>query len=270
MNIDKKDLTDALYLSCVENYFLAWISKFYKVEQLYSNSFISISQVFDDFFCGANYENYSMVERVQNTAEKYGVVSHSYVKLSANEALNFIKNLSAQDLCLIRVKETFFEGFKRRAWRADHYICIDSELNWLNQYPLSEGKFTEENFFEIYDGAICLFGAMDLSIIPPDENKNSLLKQSFEDIHIEIGLQNLESATGILRITRKRLANYYVGMAVSNFFETEVRLLDKLYFDIRFQRIKKTKPEGEIYEKVKEIIFIEKEIWERLYESEID
>lgn len=270
MNIDKKDLTDALYLSCVENYFLAWISKFYKVERLYSNSFVSISQVFDDFFCGANYENYSMIERIQSTAEKYGVVSHSYVKLSANEALNFIKNLSGQDLCLIRVKETFFEGFKRRAWRADHYTCIDRELNWLNQYPLSEGKFTEESFSEIYDGAICLFRAMDLSIIPPDENKKSLLKQNFEDIHIEIGLQNLESATGILRITRKRLAKYYVGIAVSSLFETEVRLLDKLYFDIHFQRIKKTKAESAIYEKIKEIILIEKEIWERLYESGID
>ena len=47
-------------------------------------------------------------------------------------------------------------------------------------------------------------------------------------------------------------------------------MLDKLYFDIRFQRIKKTKAESAIYEKVKEIILIEKEIWERLYESGID
>ena len=33
---------------------------------------------------------------------------------------------------------------------------VDKELNWLNEYPLSEGKFTEEEFGEIYDGAVCV------------------------------------------------------------------------------------------------------------------
>ena len=124
MNIDKKDLTDALYLSCVENYFLAWISKFYKVERLYSNSFVSISQVFDDFFCGANYENYSMVERIQNTAEKYGVVSHSYVKLSANEALKFIKNLSGDRLVEFSDKINACFGFAGESGDAESELAV--------------------------------------------------------------------------------------------------------------------------------------------------
>ena len=260
MNIEKKDLTNALYLSCVENYFLAWISKFYKTEKLYSNSFISISQVFDDFFCGASYENYSLIERVQTTAEKYGIVSHRFIKVSIDEAVELIKNLPEQDLCLIRVKETFFEGFKRHAWRSDHYICVDNKFNWLNQYPLSEGNLTKECFSKIYDGVICLFSKQDLTFTPPDENKTAIVEQKFETINVEIGLQNLEAAIGILRITRRRLAQYYIEEGVSSIFDEEVALLDKLYFDIRFQRIKKTKSENIIYDKVKEIISLEKKI----------
>ena len=76
MIITKKDLSSALYLSCVENYFRAWISKYYSVEKLYSNSFISMKEVLSAFYCGASYENYSAIERIQETAERNGVVNH--------------------------------------------------------------------------------------------------------------------------------------------------------------------------------------------------
>ena len=266
MNISKKDLSDALYLSCVENYFLAWIAKYYGVEKLYSNSFISIQQLLNEFYCGASYENYSAIERVQETAERNGIVAHYFVRMSVDEALKLIKGMAHDELCLIRVKEEFFEGFKRRAWRADHYICIDCKLNWLNQYPLSEGEFSEERFFQIYDGAVCVYRLADLKVAPMDENGAAILKQSFTHMNVVIGLENLESVVGILRITRKRLARYYKDCNVGNLFEKETALLDKLYFDIRFQRIKKTKAEDELYKKMDDIISIEKEILEKIHE----
>lgn len=265
MNISKKDLSSALYLSCVENYFLAWISKYYSVEKLYSNSFISMKEVLSAFYCGASYENYSAIERIQETAERNGVVNHSFVYMNEKEALNCIKSMPQDELCLIRVKENFFEGFKRRAWRADHYICVDHKLNWLNQYPLSDGQFTEIQFGDIFDGVICTYTLADIASVPKDENNDAIVHQDLEKLNANIGLQNLESAVGILRITRRRLARYYKESVIGSLFEKEADLLDKLYFDIRFQSIKKTKPEEELYRKMDEIIAIEKEISERIY-----
>ena len=49
----------------------------------------------------------------------------------------------------MHVNEAFFAEYKRKAWREDHYICVDGSLCWLNQYPLSEGRFTEERLKEV-------------------------------------------------------------------------------------------------------------------------
>lgn len=74
--LNKKELTEVLGLSCVEKYFLAWLKKKYDVKKLYGNSFVGISQVFDDFSHGATYENYCYIPRLQDIAEDYGIVRH--------------------------------------------------------------------------------------------------------------------------------------------------------------------------------------------------
>ena len=51
--ITKKEISETLSLSCVENYFLAWLNRYYDVTKLYGNSSISLKQAFDDFANGA-------------------------------------------------------------------------------------------------------------------------------------------------------------------------------------------------------------------------
>ena len=51
--ITKREITEALALSCVESYFLAWLAKRFDVSKLYGESFVPIGQVFDDFAQGA-------------------------------------------------------------------------------------------------------------------------------------------------------------------------------------------------------------------------
>lgn len=70
--ITKREITEALALSCVESYFLAWLAKRFDVSKLYGESFVPIGQVFDDFAQGAKYEAYEGVPRIQETAEKAG------------------------------------------------------------------------------------------------------------------------------------------------------------------------------------------------------
>ena len=91
--LDKKELATGLGLSCVEKYFLAWLAKYYKISDLYAESFISLSQVFNDFAHGAMYQNYCYLPRVQDVAEDYGIVEHEYFSCSTKEALNLISQV---------------------------------------------------------------------------------------------------------------------------------------------------------------------------------
>lgn len=109
----KKELSETLGLSCVEKYFLAWLGRYYDVRRLYGNSFVSIGQVSNDFSRGATYENYCHIPRLQDIAEEYGVVRHSYQLCETSEALKKICAQTSDELCLIRVNTRFFLNFKR-------------------------------------------------------------------------------------------------------------------------------------------------------------
>ena len=146
--ITKKDISETLALSCVESYFLAWLKRYYDVSKLYGNSFVSLKQVFDDFSHGAMYQNYCYIPRLQDVAEEYGIVTHEYFVCSAEKALEILKKQSDTELYLIRVNTAFFTDYKRASWREDHYICVNEKLEWINQYPLSNGIFDEKNFLK--------------------------------------------------------------------------------------------------------------------------
>lgn len=177
---------------------------------MYGNSFISLKQAFDDFANGAMYQNYCYLPRLQDIAEEYGVVEHLYLPRSAKEALKILGNQNEDDLSLIRVNTAFFIGYKRSSWREDHYICVNNKLEWINEYPLSEGKFTEERFTEVYDGAVCIYKVKDTKTDLPDYASMQFKMQDFDVKELPNNLSALESAIGVLRVSRKRLARYYV------------------------------------------------------------
>lgn len=261
----KKELSETLGLSCVEKYFLAWLGRYYDVRKLYGNSFVSIGQVSNDFSRGATYENYCHIPRLQDIAEEYGVVRHSYRLCETSEALKKICAQTSDELCLIRVNTRFFLNFKRSSWREDHYVRVDKELNWLNEYPLSEGKFTEEEFGEIYDGAVCVYELSDLTAEPEDKTIEMIRRQSFPPPSINIG--RFEDAIGILRMTRKRMEkNLNLPDSAREVLRGEIALLDRLYLFVSLREIKKKKgvrlsaetPEEELGQ----ILEYEKRLWE--------
>lgn len=118
--ITKREITEALALSCVESYFLAWLAKRFDVSKLYGESFVPIGQVFDDFAQGAKYEAYEGVPRIQETAEKAGIAAHVYsvfpmgVPGSREKLAECLKNQREEDLCLMHVNEAFFAEYKRK------------------------------------------------------------------------------------------------------------------------------------------------------------
>lgn len=239
--LTKVDLNNVLNLSCVERYFLAWLNKYYDIKKLYNNSYITIPKVFDDFLNGATYENYNEIERIQDNAEKNNIIIHSFIHIEAHEALRIIKELKDDELCLIQVSTNFLKKYKRQALRFDHYICINRDLEWLNEYPLSSGKYLIDEFLEIFSNKILIFKLNNLDNVPNNQNNENIINQKMkENINYPKDLLRLESAIGVLRISRKRLENFYMdNPKISLLFKDESQILDKLYFQIHFKMIKK-------------------------------
>lgn len=272
--LTKKELSDALGLSCVEKYFLAWLGSYYDINNLYANSFIGLNRLFDAFAYGATYENHCEIERLQDLAEEYGIVKHKYIPCRADEAIEIIKQKKKDELFLIRVNTRFFLNFKRSSWREDHYICIDNDLSWINEYPLSEGKFDKKEFENIFDGAICVYSLNDLSIIPPDMIRPAVCGQRFDKLP-EISLSKFEGALGVFRITRKRMLMYsHIPKEIKEILTDEIKIADKLYFSARLKQIKANN--GDIAEPVvtesdiKTIIEYEKKIQEHFLNNDCE
>ena len=236
--VTRKELTEALWMSCVENYVLAWLNRAYDVRKLYGNSFVSVGRLFDDFSRGAAFERYGARSRLQHLAEAAGAIRRRFVRCRADEAAELLRRQDGDSLCLARVNANFFLNFKRSSWREDHYVCLDGEMNWINQYPLSEGAFSAERFAEVFDGALCLFETADLTVTPPDCNRESILGQTFPE-RLPEELRAVESAVWVLRVTRKRLAAYYREREEAvRLLTEELALLDEICFMVRLKQIK--------------------------------
>ena len=269
--ITKREITEALALSCVESYFLAWLAKRFDVSKLYGESFVPIGQVFDDFAQGAKYEAYEGVPRIQETAEKAGIAAHVYsvfpmgVPGSREKLAECLKNQREEDLCLMRVNEAFFAEYKRKAWREDHYICVDGSLCWLNQYPLSEGRFTEERLKEVSGNAVCTYAFRNGRADTESDCEKKIRTQTFSSVCPPRESEKLEGALGVLRVTRKRLEKYFSGSEkIAGLLKAEILLLDKLYFYVRLRRLKGERRADAFKEELKEITEYEKKIAEAM------
>lgn len=273
--ITKKELTESLGLSCVEKYFSAWLSRFTDITKLYGSAFADLNQVFGDFSLGATYQHYSFLPRLQDVAEECGMVTHRYVPCSAVDALDILRDAPNETLCLIRVNTAFFTGFKRASWREDHYVCVNGDLAWINEYPLAEGEFTEERFGEVFDGALCLYAAADVDADVPDGVTQAFAAQTCAVNRFPFGLGSLESAIGVLRVTRKRLHKFFEkNEKVAQALKEEIALLDKVFFDIRLRQLQEKKGEkpdkrkayADLCEKVQAVVHAEKRAMEALKE----
>lgn len=264
MMMNKNDLVNQLYLSCVENYFLAWLSKYYDISKLYGLEFRSAVDILDDFSKGSSYENYYKISRIQDLAKDYKLINKMIFSSNAYEAISIIENLDDNSLCLMKVNNLFFEKLPRSPWRDDHFIVVDSNLNWVNQYPLSEGNFTYGDYVRSYDDLLLIYQINDLNVVVEDKITEVIKTQDFKLKDIPNRLSDLESAIGILRITRKRLKEYYKDNILAYTVLTEeVDLLDKLYLQIR-RDILKGNLNKNFKDSIDSIVFFEKKLCEVL------
>ena len=125
MMLNKRDLSLALNISCVESYFLTWLSQYFDVSKLYGIEFLSITNLFEEFSKGTKYEDFNTIKRLQDVSEEYGITQHKFCCCDYEEALKLLED-NKDALCLIKVNSKFFDNSKRKPWRDDHFICINS------------------------------------------------------------------------------------------------------------------------------------------------
>lgn len=142
---------------------------------------------------------------------------------------------------------------------------MDAQLNWANEYPLSEGRFTEAEFAQSFGGAICLYKLKDTRKRSGSDCEKRIKEQDFFDIRPGIGIKKFEDAVGILRVTRRRMAEYFrTEGKLCELWREECGLLDKLYFDVRMQELRQGGNESELYRKINEVILSERKIAEEM------
>ena len=262
--LSKKDLTEVLSLSCVENYYLAWLKQYFDISILYGQYFHSVKEIMSDFINGAIYENYYQIPKMQDVAEELGITKHHFYKCDLKESISLLTNTNSNKLCLIRLNSHFFKNYKRVPWREDHYVLIDSNLNWLNQYPLSSGVFTYDDLEKYFDGTLIIYELNNLKINIEENIKSKIANQDVNNIQIPFTNNSFLDAIGILRITRKRLLEFFKdNLELFNILDLEVKYLDKIYLQIRLLNIKNEK-EINYLEYLNEILFYEKKMIEVL------
>lgn len=130
-NIFLKAIADAPALSCVEYYFIPWLREFTAVEALYPETIVSYAQA-EEIIQRSSYASPQGIARVQEIAERYGIVTHEKCRYSGEPP-------KENELWLLRVDPSFFRG-TQRAWREDHYVRLmtatDRQYYLVNAYPL--------------------------------------------------------------------------------------------------------------------------------------
>ena len=215
---NKELISNVLSISCVENYFLGWFKELkidYRI--FFSKSYIPAVEILTDFlYNDCKFESYPKIERLMEAAERYSVTSHKCV---TELDLNLVDENIDDSLVLIEVNHSFFKS-KLTPWRADHYIWLtektEESYKYLNNYPLSEGVISATEVLKTFGGRTLIykFKTIEVNCSLKDEVKSvfgSIINVENKKLVLNenINLQDLRNALGILKITRKRLAELF-------------------------------------------------------------
>lgn len=270
--MSKQALSGALSLSCVENYFLVWAAERTDVRALYGDSFVPATEVLSDF-CqrGAKYERYDRIPRLQDVSERLGLTAHTRTAALPSGA-------GYGELVLIRVNELFFCG-GRTPWRDDHYVWITGrkggKYEYCNNYPLSQGTLGADELERVYGGAALRFvraGRIDAAAEREARVRQlrAIGNQScFTYDTAGADITALRNAVGILKITRRRVADWLAYLADACNLPTAAAYgdgwralagrLDALYLQLEWQALR---GRGQApAEKLNRILDEERELW---------
>lgn len=228
-------LVKQLSLSCVENYYLAWLqSRGIDTTPLFSRSYIPAHTVLQDYVCGdAKYEYYPKIPRVMTVGGEYDITGRHVKFAFCPEFID--RMLNEGSLVLMEVNPEYFENASRAPWRRDHYIWLTGKIGGryttVNNYPLSESELDEKDIEKYFGNKILVYRIGKRShVFSVNDIERQLTdivylpKQSF-DIKTE-NLKTVRDAVGTLKTTRLRLKRWFKYAADSGYLNCDVELED--------------------------------------------
>lgn len=228
-----KDICEVHYLSCVEAYFGAWIKNFIELPLLYAESFISWNDILKSFQNpSVNYANFSLIPRIQDFAERIGIVAH-------RKEQGVPRGIKKGELVLLSVKENFFS--KQKPWRSDHYIAVErvtaKSIKYLNEYPLESGELLRTEFNDKFGGNSLIYTLCSAEM---DFAKKSDILQCAKPTNLqhfcpsELPLQRVRDAIGVLRVSRRRTVAWLDWYTRKNYVPNKEKIRETLLAQIKY------------------------------------
>lgn len=217
-------------LSCVEAYFGAWVKDYAELPALYAESYLPWGEIVTAFETPTvRYANFPYLPRIQDLAERYGMVTHRRER-------GLPQRRSDGDLVLLYANEKFFS--KQKPWRGDGCIAAeitDRSIKYFNEYPLESGEIPRAEFEDKFIGESLVYSFSGTDAVP---ERGASLLQSPRAARAPYGadftLQRLRDAIGILRISRRRTAEWLDWYAREHNVPQKEKIRNRLVGQIRY------------------------------------
>ena len=217
-------------LSCVEAYFGAWIKDYAELPALYAESYLPWEEIVTAFETpSVCYANFPYLPRIQDCAERYGMVTHRRERGLPQRRNN-------GDLMLLYVSEKFFE--KQQPWRGDGCVAVeitDCGVKYFNGYPLESGEIPRAEFVEKSVGESLVY-----SLAEADAVKKSGVSRlqspcrASSSCGADFNLKRLRDAIGVLRVSRKRTVEWLDWYAQEHSVKKKEKIRNRLAEQIRY------------------------------------
>jgi len=244
--VNKSFLENLHGLSCIENYFLYFLSiNNYPYKYLYYNSAISFDNIAFAFISDdVHYANFNQTPRLHKVA-----LQNKLIKIWNYKGDDYNEYILTKDYVCIRVTPEFIKDkYNIELWRDDHYILLrylDNEnYTYLNDNPRDQGVISRVELNKAYGGQMIGFEILHEI---EDDLKSMFFHKFFLSISKDEKIINLtydniikaRDTLGVLRVLRKRIYDYCSLYINIDFMSEYLRELDKQYTTLEYMRVRK-------------------------------
>ncbi len=267
MNIDF--LKNNHGLSCVEN-LVMYILKANNItfQYLFFESFLTYSEIENAFATQKQtYATFNIIPRIQNVAEKEGIIK--MVLLNHSD----IPQLNSDYYMMVMVSPEFEKNrYNKELWRDDHYILVspnsDTEYNYINDNPLDIGKISMNELKKYYNGKAIFIDISNQSFL---KAPSYYINHFINTCHIDIpcgclcnDIITLRDIVGVLRVLRKRMYSLLVLSNDVEYMIPYLKSIDQKYMLLEYMRMRKQNNLERLKEIRNDIILEDNKIIEQL------
>lgn len=245
-----------LGLSCIENHILTLLkADGFLVELLYSNSFINMDCLWENFFLRKrDYAHFDGIERIQDMAKRYGVLSMNFQRGTGEQFIQTVSS-SCHDFLMLLKPDVAQDQFNIRGWHEKHYVFVipeEEHCHVINDIPFSDKTLFNKQLENYYGGE---FFECALHCERYDEvhrllkaERIHLFHSAINHTHIPDGeIAAFRDLIGVYRILLRRQKSYIGIWTNADFFDLFIKDVDSIFMKIEYKNIKQDYSDLDLY-----------------------